>query len=84
MTNPWILPSYSLKVGDTETGAALLYPDHPYNKASKFFNKKFVGANQLVIIAEGKEKGALKDAETLAAIEDFQRHMEIEGGAGGR
>ena len=73
----------TLKVGDTEAGAAMFYPNHPYNKASKFFNTKFVGANQLVIIAEGKEKGALKDAETLAAIEDFQRHMEIDGGAGG-
>jgi predicted RND superfamily exporter protein len=83
ITNPWILPAYSLKVGDTETGAVLFYPDHSYNKASKFLNKNFVGTNQLVIIAEGKGKGVIKDAQTLMLIEDFQRHMEIEGGAGG-
>jgi uncharacterized protein len=72
-----------MKVGDTEAGAALLFADHPYNQAFKFFNKKFVGATQLVIIAEGKEPGAIRDPGTLMAMEDFQRYMETEGGAGG-
>ena len=72
-----------IKVGDTEAGAALLFPEHPYNQAFKFFNRKFVGATQLVIIAEGKEEGAIKDTKSLMAMEDFQRYMETEGGAGG-
>ncbi len=42
-----------LKVGDTTPGAALLYPDHPYNVAFGKVNQKFTGASQLVIIAEG-------------------------------
>src|SRR5213593_1285689 len=42
-----------LKVGDTTPGAALLYPKHPYNIAFDKVNKKFLGASQLVIIAEG-------------------------------
>src|SRR5881409_262530 len=42
-----------LKVGDTTPGAALLYPNHPYNIAFGKVNEKFLGANQLVIIAEG-------------------------------
>jgi predicted RND superfamily exporter protein len=42
-----------LKVGDTTPGAALLYPDHPYNVAFSRVNQKFTGASQLVIIAEG-------------------------------
>jgi predicted RND superfamily exporter protein len=42
-----------LKVGDTTPGAALLYPSHPYNVAFRTVNKEFVGASQLVIIAEG-------------------------------
>ena len=75
--------SLKLKVGDTQAGAALLFPDHPYNKAFRFFNKNFVGGNQLVIIAEGKEEGAIKNSETLLTIEDLQRYMENEGGAGG-
>src|SRR5437867_1656527 len=43
-----------LKVGDTTPGAALLYPDHPYNVAFAKVNEKFLGASQLIIIAEGK------------------------------
>jgi uncharacterized protein len=42
-----------LKVGDTTPGAALLYPSHPYNVAFAKVNEKFLGASQLVIIAEG-------------------------------
>src|SRR5947208_1589883 len=42
-----------LKVGDTTPGAALLYPKHPYNIAFSKVNEKFLGASQLVIIAEG-------------------------------
>ena len=42
-----------LKVGDTTPGAALLYPNHPYNVAFGKVNEKFLGASQLVMIAEG-------------------------------
>ena len=72
-----------LKVGDTEAGAAVLFPNHPYNVAFNYFNSNFVGATQMVIIVEGKEKGAIKSYETLRAMEDFQRYMERDGGAGG-
>ncbi len=75
--------SVNLKVGDTEAGAALLFPDHPYNEAFRYFNRTFVGATQLVIIAEGQKEGAIKNVRTLQAMEDFQRFMETEGGAGG-
>jgi len=72
-----------LKVGDTEAGAATLFADHPYNESFRFFNKNFVGATQLVIIAEGKEEGAIKSAKVLQTLEDFQRFMEAEGGTAG-
>jgi len=45
---------HQLKIGDTTPGAALLYKDHPYNVAWSKVNEKFVGASQLVIIAEGE------------------------------
>lgn len=72
-----------LKVGDTEAGAALLFPDHPYNVAYQRYNDKFVGVNQLVIIVEGTEPDAIKRADTLAAMEEFQRYMEVETPSGG-
>jgi uncharacterized protein len=68
---------HKLKTGDTEPGAALLYADHPYNVAFRKLNEKFTGvASQLVIIAEGKRPGAVKDAHTLNQIDLFQRYME--------
>jgi hypothetical protein len=75
--------SAKLKVGDTPPGDALLYPDHPHNVAFHKVNEKFVGASQLVIIAEGKKREALKSADALSQLELFARHMEKEGGATG-
>lgn len=42
-----------VKVGDTTPGQALLYADHPYNVAFDKVNDKFLGASQLIVIAEG-------------------------------
>ncbi|HPI93312.1 MAG TPA: MMPL family transporter [Deltaproteobacteria bacterium] len=75
--------THNLKIGDTEAGSAILFPDHPYNDSFRFFNKHFVGATQLIIVAEGKEKGAIRNYDTLHSMEEFQRFMETEGGAGG-
>ncbi len=75
--------THNLKIGDTEAGSAILFPDHPYNESFKFFNENFVGATQLIIIVEGKEEGAIKNYETLRSMEEFQYYMETEGGAGG-
>ncbi len=75
--------AHQLKVGDAEPGAALLYHDHPYNVAFREMNKKFVGASQLVIIAEGKKPGAIKDAHTLNNLDLFARYMAQGEGAGG-
>jgi hypothetical protein len=72
-----------LKVGDTTMGAALLYPDHPHNVAFHKVNSKFVGASQLVLIAEGKKPEAVKDANTLNKLDLFSRYMEQGEGAGG-
>jgi len=74
---------HQLKVGDTTMGAALFYPDHPHNVAFRKVNEKFVGASQLVIIAEGKKPEAIKDAVTLNQLDLFQRYMEAGEGAGG-
>ena len=75
--------SLNLHVGDAQAGATLFYQDHPYNVGFNFFNEKFVGSNQLVIIAEGKEKGAIKNHDSLKLMEDLQRYMEIEANASG-
>lgn len=75
--------AHHLKTGDTSPGMALLYPDHPYNVANATANRYFVGNSPLVIIAEGKKPGAIKDAEMLNQLDLFQRYMEQGEGAGG-
>jgi hypothetical protein len=76
--------SHQLKTGDAEPGNALMYADHPYNVAFRKLNEKFVGvASQMVIIAEGKLEGAIKNAHTLNQLDLFQRHMEQGDGAEG-
>ncbi len=65
-----------VKAGDTTPGAALLYPDHPHNVAFRKVNENFIGASQLVLIAEGKKPEALKDARTLNQLDLFARFMK--------
>ena len=73
---------WRLKVGDMTPGAALLFPEHPYNVAYAKLNDKFLGASQLVVIADtGKENG-MKDVGALTTMEEFADHMETIPGAG--
>ena len=65
-----------LKVGDSSAGRAVLYPDHPYNIAMEKMNKDFSGASQLVVVMRGREKGAIKNRESLIVMEDLQSFME--------
>ena len=77
-----VCPYYGwrLKVGDMTPGAALLFPDHPYNIAYAKLNEKFVGANQLVVIADTGKPDGMKDVAPLNTMEEFADHMESVGG----
>jgi predicted RND superfamily exporter protein len=72
----------TLKVGDMTPGAALLFPDHPYNVAHRKHNEQFLGASQLIIIADTGKKNGMKSVEPLTTIEEFADHMETAEGAG--
>ena len=60
-----------LKVGDVSAGKAILYPNHPYNIAGNKVNKEFIGANQMVVVAEGKKPQAIVDAETMRLLDEM-------------
>lgn len=79
-----ICPYYGwrLKVGDMTPGAALLFENHPYNLAYAKLNEKFLGASQLVIIADTGAADGIKDVQPLTAMEEFADHMESVPGAG--
>ncbi|MDD9301403.1 MAG: hypothetical protein HUK40_03280 [Desulfobacter sp.] len=67
-----------LKIGNNEPGSAFFFSDHPYNRAFSFFNEKFIGAYNMTIVVEGRDKGALNNAETMELIREFQTYMENE------
>jgi predicted RND superfamily exporter protein len=75
--------SRNLKIGDISVGKALLYNTHDYNVSYDKVNEKFVGASQLVILAEGEKEGVIKDPEVLKTLEKFQRYMEQQKLVGG-
>jgi predicted RND superfamily exporter protein len=74
---------WQLKVGDMTPGAALLFQEHPYNVAYNILNHKFLGASQLIIIADTKQPNGVKSAEALTTIEEFAYHMQSARGASG-
>ncbi len=72
----------TLKVGDMTPGAALLFADHPYNVAYDYLNHNFLGANQLIAIADTKSPDQIKTREPLELMEEFGEEMEqVEGAA---
>src|SRR5262245_23468128 len=75
--------SQKLKIGDVSIGKALLYDTHDYNVSYDRVNEKFVGASQLVILAEGEKEGVIKDPQVLTTLEKFQRYMEHQKLVGG-
>jgi hypothetical protein len=74
---------WTLKVGDMTPGAALLFGDHPYNVAFHKLNEKFLGASQLIVIADTKNPDGMKKVAPLKAIEEFADHMKGAEGASG-
>jgi ABC-type antimicrobial peptide transport system permease subunit len=74
---------YFIAIGDVSIGKALLAANHDYNVSYDKVNEKFVGASQLVILAEGKQEGVIKDPQVLQTLERFQRFMEQQELVGG-
>jgi hypothetical protein len=81
----FIFPIFGLrlKVGDMTPGAALLFKEHPYNVAFQKLNEKFLGASQLIVIADTKKPDGMKNIAPLTAIEEFAEHMRGAEGASG-
>jgi hypothetical protein len=74
---------WTLKVGDMTPGAALLFPDQPYNVAYRLLNEKFLGASQLIVIADTMKPDGVKAAGALTAMEEMADHMQQVKGASG-
>jgi len=74
---------WRLKVGDMTPGAALLFQSHPYNVAYNKLNEKFLGASQLIVIADSRRPDGIKSSGALNAMEEMADHMMLTAGASG-
>jgi predicted RND superfamily exporter protein len=72
-----------VKVGESEPGSPLLYPNHDYNVSSRAINDRFPGSEELYIVARTQEGSGLKRPEVLHALEQFQRQMLLDPALGG-
>jgi hypothetical protein len=73
-----------LEAGRSMMGTTLFYPSHPYNHAFALVNDRFIGINQLTVIAQATGEVAFRNPKALEALEAFQHHMaedEYFGGA---
>jgi predicted RND superfamily exporter protein len=78
-----VLAAARLQAGREMMGTTLFYPTHPYNRAFALVNEKFVGINQLIVIARTAEESAFRSPHALQALEAFQRHMAEDEHFGG-
>ncbi|MEA2625221.1 MAG: uncharacterized protein QOD06_1266, partial [Candidatus Binatota bacterium] len=65
-----------LTIGDPTAASPLLWQDSPYNQAHTRIQQFFGGVEPLIIVAEGQDKGALKDPTVLSSMEGFQRFVD--------
>jgi hypothetical protein len=65
-----------LIVGDPTSASPLVWEDSPYNVSHAHIQDKFGGVEPLIVVAEGKDRDAMKDPAVLRTMEKFQRYLE--------
>ena len=65
-----------LIVGDPTSASPLVWEDSPYNVSHAHIQDKFGGVEPLIVVAEGKDRDAMKDPKVLRTMENFQRYLE--------
>jgi len=65
-----------LTIGDPTAASPLLFSDSPYNVSHTEIQESFGGVEPLIVVAEGYDKDAMKDPQTLRTMEKFQRTLE--------
>ena len=78
-----IVAAVQLKAGREVMGSTLFYSTHPYNQAFSLVNEKFIGVNQLIVVAQANDEAAFRNPQALRTIEAFQQHMAEDQDFGG-
>ncbi|MGE0684596.1 MAG: hypothetical protein AB7P69_27275, partial [Candidatus Binatia bacterium] len=72
-----------LQAGREMLGTTLFYASHPFNRAFSLVNDKFIGVNQLIVVAQAPSEAAFRDPKALDALEAFQHFMAEDNQFGG-
>lgn len=67
----------TLEVGDVHPGTPMLWPASRYNQDTDRIAHRFANTEELTVVVEGASRDAIKQPHVLAAMEAFQRHMEV-------
>ncbi len=67
--------SARVSMGNPQPGTPLLWPDAPYNEAVAFYNAKFLGTDQLIVVLEAAS-GDVRNLRYVQAAAALQAHME--------
>jgi predicted RND superfamily exporter protein len=78
-----IIAALQLQAGREMMGTTLFYASHPYNRAFTRVNEKFIGVNQLIVIAQAIDPSSFRDPSALLAVESFQHYMAEDEQLGG-
>src|ERR1051326_5727162 len=65
-----------LIVGDPTSASPLVWEHTPYNKSHAHIQDKFGGVEPLIVVAEGKDRDAMKEPQVLRTMEKSQRSLE--------
>lgn len=77
------LAAIRLQAGQEMLGANLFYETHPFRRAFTLINHKFIGVNQLIVIAQAPSEAAFRDPKALESLEAFQHYMAEDAQFGG-
>ena len=78
-----IVAALQLRAGREIMGTTLFYSTHPYNQAFTLVNEKFIGVNQLIVVAQASDEVAFRSPQALRTIEAFQQYMAEDKDFGG-
>jgi len=71
-----IIMAKDLKIGDPTPGTSLLWPDHPYNKATVHMNEDFGASSEdLVLYYKGDKKDAVYNPDVFRTFDNFDRSL---------
>ncbi|HTO53240.1 MAG TPA: MMPL family transporter [Myxococcota bacterium] len=72
-----------VKIGESHPGTPVLWPNSEFNQSAAVVASKFYGADDLVVVVETEQQGAVHKPEAMHEIEAFQRYMEQDPKVGG-